>query len=137
MLAKPPPRLHKRRRPDVLPALNELHRLDLKLGVISNWDERLRPLLERLQLAKHFQVVIVSIELGAHKPEPEIFREASKRLGLPPRSILHIGDSELEDYQGAKRAGFDALRIDRRGPSDSQRFSSLAQMGERCQALRN
>src|SRR5436853_531357 len=35
---------------DVLPTLDSLASHGLKLGVISNWDERLRPLLRRFKL---------------------------------------------------------------------------------------
>jgi putative hydrolase of the HAD superfamily len=77
---------------DVLPALRKLASANLRLAVISNWDERLRPLLDRLELGKYFQTIIVSCEIGAAKPSPLIFEAAAKNLQLPPASILHVGD---------------------------------------------
>src|SRR5689334_22838772 len=45
---------------DVLPALKRLKTQGTRLCVISNWDERLRPLLRRLELDGYFDVVVVS-----------------------------------------------------------------------------
>src|SRR5262249_13335598 len=78
---------------DVRPALEFLNSRGLKLGIISNWDERLRPLLHHLNLERFFHTIVVSSETGACKPSPAIFRQAARKLDLPPCEILHIGDS--------------------------------------------
>ena len=73
----------------------------LSLGIISNWDERLRPLLAKLDLAKYFEVIIISCEVGFPKPSPVIFEQAAKKLGLASEFILHVGDSDEHDAEGA------------------------------------
>jgi putative hydrolase of the HAD superfamily len=98
---------------DVRPALEQLHGRGIRLAVISNWDERLRPLLRRLGLAKFFCTVVVSCDLGHPKPSPLIFRAAARALQLPPQAILHVGDSFVMDVQGARAAGFRALLLNR------------------------
>lgn len=98
---------------DVLPALDSLAARGINLGIISNWDERLRPLLAKLRLAKYFESIIVSCEIGFPKPSPVIFEHAAKKLGLAPGHILHVGDSPEHDVAGAKGAGFEALLLDR------------------------
>src|SRR6185369_1200106 len=45
---------------DVVPVLEDLRGNGIKLGVISNWDDRLRPLLRKLHLDSYFQTIIVS-----------------------------------------------------------------------------
>jgi putative hydrolase of the HAD superfamily len=85
----------------------------LKLAVLSNWDERLGPLLQSLGLRSYFDQIFVSIEIGSHKPEPAIFEHAAREMKLSPGEILHIGDSEREDVSGAQNAGFNAARIKR------------------------
>jgi putative hydrolase of the HAD superfamily len=97
--------------------------------VISNWDERLRPLLTLLDLDTCFSVILISCEFGAAKPSPLIFQEAARQLRLPPESLLHIGDSEQDDLEGARAAGLKALRIDRcqTGGSDG-RISRLEEL---------
>ncbi|MBI2924686.1 MAG: HAD-IA family hydrolase [Verrucomicrobia bacterium] len=114
---------------DVLPTLRSLRQRGFRLAVISNWDDRLRPLLERLELSRFFEVIVVSGELGAHKPAAEIFAHAAGRLGLAPGAILHVGDSENEDVRGARAAGFQAVQVRREAPpSPPGRIASLCEL---------
>jgi len=110
---------------DVFPALQELRAAGFKLGVISNWDERLVPLLDRLDLTHWFDVITVSFQTGAAKPAPGIFQQASVALGVPSESILHVGDSLDEDVRGAQAAGFSGVLVDR-GASNSWALNTLA-----------
>jgi putative hydrolase of the HAD superfamily len=98
---------------DVLPVLDELASRGVRLAVISNWDERLRDLLRRLQLDARFEAIVVSSEVGHAKPDRAIFDQAAVKLGLPASQILHIGDSAEMDLHGARAAGFKALQIRR------------------------
>jgi len=110
---------------DVAPTLERCRTQGLKLGVISNWDERLRPLLEQMGLAPYFDAIIVSTETGHHKPALEVFDQATRALQLPPESILHVGDSMDEDVKGASDARFQSVLLDRRG-HDQSAIHSLA-----------
>lgn len=100
---------------DVVPTLEALTRAGFPLGVISNWDERLRPLLERLDLARWFGVMSISHEVGATKPSPAIYEHAVRGLGVPAGRVLHVGDRVEEDVRGAQAAGLSALLLDRAG----------------------
>lgn len=116
---------------DVLPALAELKRRALKLAIISNWDERLRPLLRELELDRHFDVIIISIEVRAHKPAPRIFEAALGQLNLPASQVLHVGDGLHEDVEGARAAGMRALLLDRSAKSDGAGvIASLSALAE-------
>jgi putative hydrolase of the HAD superfamily len=99
---------------DVLPALDQLASRGVRLGILSNWDERLRTLLLGLNLSNYFETIVVSCEVGFSKPSPVIFNHAATKLGLPPADILHVGDSIQHDVLGARAAGFNAARIRRR-----------------------
>lgn len=68
-----------------------------RLAVISNFDGRLRMILEQLGIAKFFPHIFVSSEVGADKPDPEIFRRALKFLDLPADQALHVGDDPERD----------------------------------------
>ena len=83
----------------------ELRNRRVRLGLISNWDIRLRELLIGLGLLPHFDVVIISAELAVEKPDAAIFAAAATRLGVAPGEILHIGDAWREDVCGAHAAG--------------------------------
>jgi putative hydrolase of the HAD superfamily len=114
---------------DVFPALEALTGRGLKLAVISNWDDRLRLLLQNLRLDRFFDAIEVSGESGFHKPAPEIFHRAIQTLGLPANTVLHVGDSPLEDFEGAERAGLRALLIRRKGrQSAGTAISSLLEL---------
>lgn len=99
---------------DVVPALKALRSQGLKLGIISNWDERLRPLLRKLALDSHFEIISVSCELGACKPNRVLFESTCAALGAEPAQTLHVGDSIEMDVRGAEAAGLRALWL-RRG----------------------
>jgi putative hydrolase of the HAD superfamily len=113
---------------DVLPTLEALARRGVRLGIISNWDDRLRPLLAALNLASHFEVAMISAEFGCSKPAREIFDSMAHLLGLPPAEILHVGDSWSADVAGARAAGFQACQIARNAPADSDRVGSLVDL---------
>ena len=90
---------------DVIPTLTVLRERGVRLAVISNWGVRLRPLLGALNLADWFEGIHVSSEIGITKPDRRIFQNAINSFGLPASHILHVGDSEIEDYRGAQSSG--------------------------------
>ena len=98
--------------PEVVDLLEELHPR-FQLGIVSNFDGRLRMILEQLGISKFFSQVFVSSEIGADKPDPEIFHRALKFVHLPPEQILHVGDDPNRDWQAASAAGLSIFRLDR------------------------
>jgi len=102
---------------DVIPTLQALRSRGFKLGVISNWDERLRPLLRGLELYDYFETIVISCEVGSPKPAFAVFDQATKQLATKPGSVLHVGDSLEMDVQGAQTAGFVAVWLDREANS--------------------
>lgn len=113
---------------DVLPTLEELARRGFRLGIISNWDDRLRPLLAALDLASHFEVTMISAEFGCSKPEREIFESAAQLFRLLPAEILHVGDNWNADVEGARAAGFRSVQIARGSPAGDDRVASLLEL---------
>ncbi len=101
--------------PEVTEVLARLRGNGLRLGVVSNWDSRLPALLDRLELARFFDSVLVSGVEGVEKPGIEIFRRAAERIGVSPGACVHVGDSPLDDYRGAESAGIRAVLMDRSG----------------------
>src|SRR5262249_27467353 len=89
---------------DVPEALQKL-RPRFQLAVISNFDGRLRLILQHLGISKYFPHVFISSELGADKPDPEIYRRALKLLHMNADEVLHVGDDPERDWKAAKAAG--------------------------------
>ncbi|MCW5555864.1 MAG: HAD-IA family hydrolase [Verrucomicrobiae bacterium] len=114
---------------DVRPTLEALRTRSLRLGLISNWDDRLRPLLRALDLTEYFEAILISCEVGAGKPAPAIFQEAVRRMGVPAGAILHVGDSMEADVQGARAAGLSAVQIERVAePKQNCQIQSLTEL---------
>lgn len=118
---------------DVVPTLETLAACGLKLGVVSNWDGRLRPLLRQLKLADYFEVIVVSREVGASKPSCAIFQHAVRKLDLPPEAVLHVGDSLSMDVRGARAAGLSALLL-KRAPGRG-RAGEIKSLRELCRLI--
>lgn len=95
--------------------LSELkHTNKYKLGIISNFDERLFQILNNLNLTKYFDFICIPSNCnGAFKPNEEIFLQAFKLSGILNHSqMLHIGDDYELDFLGATKLGFKSLIID-------------------------
>ena len=90
-----------------------------QLGIISNFDGRLRLILEHLGLTGIFAPVIISSEVGADKPDPWIFQRALALAGVGPAEALHVGDDARSDWEGAAAAGLRVFRLQR--PANSLR----------------
>ncbi|EIE20438.1 HAD-superfamily hydrolase [Coccomyxa subellipsoidea C-169] len=91
--------------PGALPALAAIRSSGIKLGVVSNFDTRLRPLLTAMGAAEVFDTMVISAEVGAEKPNPLIFEIACQQLGVEPEEAVHIGDDRRNDITGARSAG--------------------------------
>jgi len=116
---------------DDRPTLEALAASGLRLGLISNWDDRLRPLLGRLDLARYFDPIIISCEAGCTKPAAGLFAAAARRWNLAPELILHIGDSAAMDQAGAQAAGFRSLLLNRGRAGSENSLESLQELPER------
>ena len=104
--------------PDVVEVLEHLQP-GFQLAVVSNFDGRLRMILEQLGVSKFFSHVFVSSEIGADKPDPEIFRRALKFIDLKPDQVMHVGDDPKRDWRAASAAGLSTFQLDR--PKNSLR----------------
>ena len=91
--------------PGAAELLFALQAAGFRLGIISNFDLRLLSILEHVGISRLFEHVIISSQVGADKPSPLIFEEALSRFGLAPSQMLHVGDDERADGEGARALG--------------------------------
>jgi len=98
---------------DTLAALQYWRSEGIELGIISNFDTRIHPVLESLGLTDYFQSITISAEAGAAKPSPLVFLRALEKHSCSPREAWHVGDSLKEDYEGAKAIGMHGVLIQR------------------------
>ena len=95
---------------DVLPALERLS-ARFRLFAVSNGNAD----LAAVGIASWFEGSLAAREAGCLKPDPRIFQLLLERAGLAPYDALHVGDDPLADVEGARRAGLDAVWVNRRG----------------------
>lgn len=100
--------------PDVGAALDRLAGAGLKLGLISNFEEWLERLLASLDVARYFDVRIISGIEGMEKPDPRIFRLALERAGVPASQSVYVGDNPEFDTKPAESVGMVGVLLDRR-----------------------
>jgi putative hydrolase of the HAD superfamily len=90
-----------------------------RLGVLSNFDRRLRRILPDLGIGEFFEEMILSSEVGAEKPSAFIYEEAVRRFGVRADEALHVGDEPEADWRGAADAGLKVFEL--RRPENSLR----------------
>ena len=97
-----------------VPTLDEARTRGLRVGILSNFDDRLDGVLKGLGIRHYFDDVVVSTQVGVAKPARAIFEHARRGLGdEPAERYLHVGDSLSLDAQGALDAGWRAAWLDR------------------------
>jgi len=84
-----------------------------RLALLSNFDDgaTARRVLAEAGLERFFEVIVISEEEGLRKPSRAIFERTCARLAVAPSSCLYIGDTLVEDIEGATGAGLEALWV--------------------------
>jgi len=78
----------------------------VRTGLVSNsWSTTH---YDRDLLGELFDAVVISAEVGLHKPQPEIYRLAADRLGEPPERCVFVDDLR-ENCAGAEAVGMIAV----------------------------
>jgi putative hydrolase of the HAD superfamily len=90
---------------DSLPVVRELRTRGVKTALVSNCSHNTRPLVERLGLEDEFDVVILSVEVRAMKPDPVIYRITLDRLGVADPSRAVFVDDQTSYCDGAAEVG--------------------------------
>jgi len=98
---------------DVMLALNDIRKQGVTLGLISNIDRDINPLLDELGLSLLLQVIVTSQDVGFNKPHPQIFQAALRRAGVKASEAIYVGDQYQIDVLGANKAGMKGVLLDR------------------------
>jgi putative hydrolase of the HAD superfamily len=98
---------------DALPALDELRRHEIKVGLISNGQRDLDEFTAHHRL--DVDAVVGSRAHGRVKPHASIFVAALRALEVSPDEAAMVGDSYEDDIEGARALGIRAILLDRDG----------------------
>jgi phosphoglycolate phosphatase len=97
--------------PGATDTLERLHRLGLKLAVVTNKPQRLAfGLLQRLGLTQWLQVVLGGDSCERRKPDPQPLRAACAEMRIEPGQALMVGDS-VNDVLAARAAGMPVVCV--------------------------
>jgi epoxide hydrolase-like predicted phosphatase len=92
--------------PPMVEAVRAVRATGIKTGLVSNsWSTSH---YDRNLLAELFDAVVISADVGLHKPEPEIFLLAAERLGVEPDRCVFVDDLR-ENCAGAEAVGMTAV----------------------------
>ena len=85
------------------------------LGVVSNlaYSPAVRKTLERFDVAKYFEAIIVSADVGWRKPSPKIFKKALQTMGMSASETVYVGDELDHDVEGAEKVGMLTILLKR------------------------
>jgi len=124
---------------DVVPALERLSGLGLKLVVVSNANGVLHRAFDRLGLTQYFHCICDSFVDGVEKPDPRFFQIALDRAGATAGSTMHVGDLYYVDVEGARNSGIRPMLIDPLGlyqDYDVGRVRTLDELADRLSGMR-
>ena len=107
---------------DSVPVIRELRGRGLATAIVSNCDHSTRPVVERLGLYDEADAVILSFEVGAAKPSPEIYRVALERLEVQAGEALFV-DDQAAYCDGAAELGIQTVLIVREGATPAEGVS--------------
>jgi putative hydrolase of the HAD superfamily len=110
---------------DALPVLEELRVARVKIGLVSNGIRDLTEFVAHHRL--DVDAIVDSRSHGRVKPHPTIFQAALDALEVDARDAVMVGDSLVEDIEGARALGMHAILVDRdeRHPDVEQRLTDL------------
>ena len=95
-------------RDDVKETVIELNKRGYLLGIIANTitETEIPDYLEEYGLTEYFKTVVLSSKVGIRKPNPEIYWEAARRMGVEPAKCVYVGDNPVRDVEGTRAAGY-------------------------------
>jgi hypothetical protein len=98
-------RVAKQTNQEVLELIDRLRAKGYKTGLLSNNNQQAADKMRTDGLDKHFDVFIVSAEVGVMKPDPEIFNLFAERLGVKLPELVFIDDSK-RSLSASEECGF-------------------------------
>ena len=101
--------------PETHAVLTRLREEGFELGIVSNFDTRLFPVIRGLGIDRLFDTVTIASLSRAAKPAAKIFEIALEKHAIDPDEAIHVGDSVRDDLDGATKAGLTGVLLDRTG----------------------
>ena len=101
--------------PHIYGVINTLHRRGYKTGLLSNCTHPWEEIAASLGVWTYFDAQAFSYKVGMVKPDPRIFLEVCKTLGVEPKQVAFVGDGGDDEMEGAKKVGMKTLLVEHEG----------------------
>lgn len=98
-------------RADAVSTLSQLRALGIKVGLISDFSFEVPMLWKTLPLAPLIDYALFSCQVGKTKPDPSLYLEAAKKLGVGQERCLYVGDGGSRELTGAAQVGMQSVLI--------------------------
>ncbi len=99
--------------PKAAETLESLRKLELRLALITNGDSySQRYKIEKFDLEKYFDLILVEGELGFGKPDPRVYEKALCDMGVLPGDVWMIGDNLDWDVASPQKLGIFSIWVD-------------------------
>lgn len=95
--------------PQTAAVLAALAERDHVLAIASNFDHRLRGLIENMPALRPVRYLVISSEIGWRKPARGFYAAMCREANASPEQILYVGDDPVNDFEGARAAGMQAV----------------------------
>jgi len=115
---------------ETIPVLTELRARGHRLALLSDgWGAVQRRKLDALRLARFFEEIVITDELGrdAWKPSPIGFERILDALGVTSGDALYVSDNPLKDFAGPHQLGMRTIRIVRPGTEHGEALAPTAE----------
>jgi FMN hydrolase / 5-amino-6-(5-phospho-D-ribitylamino)uracil phosphatase len=100
---------------ETLTALRARYRLGVISNTVGSGDAEVAEVLQKVGLGGLFDALVTSRDFGRAKPDPAIYAEAARRLGVPLELTCMVGDRLETDIAGAQRAGIPGVWLQHPG----------------------
>ncbi|MCR5118410.1 MAG: HAD-IA family hydrolase [Lachnospiraceae bacterium] len=97
-------------RDDIIPMLEGIKKLGIKIALISNCYEEEVPAIRESSIFPYFDVAMLSYEQGVMKPDQEIYERAVKALNVAAEECLYVGDGGSHELEAALEAGMKPMQ---------------------------
>jgi putative hydrolase of the HAD superfamily len=125
--------------PEVLPVLQELRRLGLRTGIITDGLHTVQKRkIAALHLGEWMDVIICTDERGREywKPNPAAFEQALAVVAVKPNEAVYVGNDPAKDFAGPNSIGMLSVHLCRSGISMERSCGAVAHVTELAEVIR-
>ena len=123
---------------DAMPCLEALKERRVQIGIASNFDRRIERICQYHFPTGSIDALFYSTEIGYRKPDRRFFQAVQSTLKTDASRLLMVGDDEVNDCRGPRRAGWHSLWLDRKANSpQTESIGSLTELIPRFESRRD